>query len=142
MAYLKRLETFQGADRRQMRGDGTQYLRVVTKTKGIAKQAQHHYIRQTGRSSGRIRIRNIYLQSPRTVEKRRRDFHHGRRMIYEQFIPKADKLYLTRIKKSFEADTYFPMVNFDEWELTDILVIDDDPQVDFSYQFETWERKN
>lgn len=69
-------------------------------------------------------------------------FIMGGGMIYEQFIPKADKLYLTRIKKSFEADTYFPMVNFDEWELTDILVIDDDPQVEFSYQFETWERKN
>lgn len=61
--------------------------------------------------------------------------------IYEQFLPLAEKLYLTRIDKAFEADTYFPIINFDEWELTHLKVIDDDPQVDYSYRFEVWERK-
>lgn len=61
--------------------------------------------------------------------------------IYEQTLPKADRLYLTRLEKSFEADTYFPIVNYDEWELVDLQVIDDDPQVDYSYRFEQWERK-
>lgn len=61
--------------------------------------------------------------------------------IYEQFLPIADKLYLTRIDKRFEADTFFPIVNFDEWELTELQVIDDDPQIDCEYRFETWERK-
>ena len=61
--------------------------------------------------------------------------------IYEQFLPIADKLYLTRIDKRFEADTFFPIVNFDDWELTELQVIDDDPQIDCEYRFETWERK-
>ena len=61
--------------------------------------------------------------------------------IYEQFLPIADKLYLTRIDKRFEADTFFPIVIFDEWELTELQVIDDDPQIDCEYRFETWERK-
>ena len=65
----------------------------------------------------------------------------GGGMIYEQFLPIADKLYLTRIDKRFEADTFFPIVNFDEWELTELQVIDDDPQIDCEYRFETWERK-
>jgi len=65
----------------------------------------------------------------------------GGGMIYEQFLPIADKLYLTRIDKRYEADTFFPIVNFDEWELTELLVVDDDPQVDCEYRFETWERK-
>ena len=60
--------------------------------------------------------------------------------IYEQFLPLADRLYLTRLDKSFEADTFFPVINFEEWQLVDLQVIDDDPQVDFSYRFETWER--
>ena len=64
----------------------------------------------------------------------------GGGMVYEQFLPFADRLYLTRIGKSFEADTYFPFVNFEEWELVDLEVIDDDPQVDYSYRFEVWER--
>ncbi|MBO4567469.1 MAG: dihydrofolate reductase [Bacteroidales bacterium] len=68
-------------------------------------------------------------------------FIMGGGMIYEQFLPMADRLYLTRIEKSFEADTFFPIINFNEWELVDLQVIDDDPQIDCSYRFETWERK-
>ena len=68
-------------------------------------------------------------------------FIMGGGMIYEQFLPMADKLYLTRIEKSFEADTFFPIINFNDWELVDLKVIDDDPQIDCSYRFETWERK-
>ena len=69
-------------------------------------------------------------------------FIMGGGMVYEQFLPLADRLYLTRIGKSFEADTYFPYINFDEWDLVDLEVIDDDPQVDYSYRFEVWERAN
>lgn len=65
----------------------------------------------------------------------------GGGMIYEQFLPIADKLYLTKIDKNFDADTYFPIINFEKWELTDLKVIDDDPQIDCTYRFETWERK-
>ena len=65
----------------------------------------------------------------------------GGGMIYEQFLPIVNKLYLTRIDKSFEADTFFPIINFNEWELTELNVIDNDPQTDFEYRFETWERK-
>lgn len=64
----------------------------------------------------------------------------GGGMVYEQFLPLADRLYLTRIGKSFEADTYFPFVNFKEWELADLEVVDDDPNVDYEYRFEIWER--
>ena len=60
--------------------------------------------------------------------------------IYEQFLPLANRLYLTKLDKSFDGDTFFPVVNFDEWQLVDLQVIDDDPQVDFSYRFEVWER--
>ena len=62
-------------------------------------------------------------------------------MIYEQFLPMADKLYLTQINKDFDADTFFPIINFKNWELVDLKVIDDDPQIDCSYRFEIWERK-
>lgn len=65
----------------------------------------------------------------------------GGGMVYEQFLPKANKLYLTRLDKEFEADTFFPYINFDEWNLADLEVIDDDPQVDYTYRFEVWERK-
>lgn len=75
------------------------------------------------------------------VENEAEVFIMGGGMIYEQFLEMATTLYLTRVDKDFEADTYFPIVNFDEWERIELDVIDNDPQVDYSYQFETWEKK-
>jgi len=39
----------------------------------------------------------------------------GGGMVYEQFLPVAAKLYLTRVHESFEADTFFPEIDFAEW---------------------------
>ena len=64
----------------------------------------------------------------------------GGAQIYEQALAVADRLYLTRLDKEFEADTFFPYINFEEWNLVDLEVVDDDPQVDYSYRFEVWER--
>lgn len=40
----------------------------------------------------------------------------GGGMVYKQFLPMAGKLYLTRVQKSFEADTYFPEIDFSQWK--------------------------
>ena len=39
----------------------------------------------------------------------------GGGMIYKQFLPHARKIYLTRVEESFDADTFFPSLNLDEW---------------------------
>ena len=36
--------------------------------------------------------------------------------IYKLAIPFTDKIYLTEIKSTFEADTFFPTFNMEEWE--------------------------
>lgn len=46
----------------------------------------------------------------------------GGASIYKQFIDKCDTLYITKIYKNFDADTFFPVIN-DTWnkeELSDI----------------------
>ncbi|MFH0757176.1 MAG: dihydrofolate reductase [Bacteroidota bacterium] len=40
----------------------------------------------------------------------------GGGMVYAQFLPVAGKLYLTRVHQSFEADTFFPEIDFSQWE--------------------------
>ena len=40
----------------------------------------------------------------------------GGGMIYRQFYPLAGKLFLTLVHKDFEADIFFPVINFGEWE--------------------------
>ncbi len=40
----------------------------------------------------------------------------GGGMIYRQFYPLAGKLYLTLVHKDLEADTFFPTIDFSEWQ--------------------------
>lgn len=42
----------------------------------------------------------------------------GGAQIYRQFLPIANKMYLTFIDKNFEGDSYFPEYNKHEWKET------------------------
>ncbi len=70
------------------------------------------------------------------------NFIIGGGSVYRQFLPLADKLYITRVHKDFEADTFFPEISPEEWELTDKTDVTDDDQNDFTYSFEIYRRKN
>ena len=37
-------------------------------------------------------------------------------MVYRQFYPLAGRLYLTLVHKKFDADVFFPEIDFSEWE--------------------------
>lgn len=50
----------------------------------------------------------------------------GGGMIYRQFYPIAGKLFLTMAHQDFEADTFFPVINFNEWkELSREMLFDE-----------------
>lgn len=72
---------------------------------------------------------------------RKENFIIGGGTIYSQFLKYTTKLYITRVHKSFDADTYFPEVNYDNW----IEIEKDDYPPDenniFSYSFITYKRK-
>ena len=40
----------------------------------------------------------------------------GGESVYRQFLPYTTKIYLTRVHRSYEADTFFPTLNMNEWE--------------------------
>lgn len=40
----------------------------------------------------------------------------GGGMIYKQFYPVAGKLYLTLVHQDMEADTFFPTIDYSEWQ--------------------------
>ena len=50
-------------------------------------------------------------------EKDEECFIIGGGSIYRQFLPLADKLYLTKVKRAYEADIFFPAISEEEWEL-------------------------
>ncbi len=64
----------------------------------------------------------------------------GGGMIYRQFFPVAGKLYLTLVHKPFDADVYFPKINYSEWN--EILREDFfDEKNNFNYSYLNLERK-
>ncbi len=66
----------------------------------------------------------------------------GGATIYEAFLPKTNKLYLTLIEQFFNnADTFFPEINYEEWEETYREEITDDEQNEFNYTFLDMKRK-
>lgn len=65
----------------------------------------------------------------------------GGATIYNQFLPFADKLYLTRINKAFDADTFFPEINMNEWFEIEHNHVSDDEQAGMEYSFVTLEKK-
>jgi len=69
------------------------------------------------------------------------NFIIGGGSVYKQFMPLANKLYITRIHKDYNADTFFPIISLDEWELQSEKHITDDTQNDFTYTFEVYNRK-
>jgi len=62
--------------------------------------------------------------------------------IYKEAMPKADRIYITRVHAVFEdADTFFPEIDTNKWELTS----NEDFQVDekhaYPYSFQVWNKK-
>ena len=60
------------------------------------------------------------------MEPGQENFIIGGGSVYRQFLPLADKLYLTLVKKDYHADTFFPEINFSEWKTVEETDSQDD----------------
>lgn len=65
----------------------------------------------------------------------------GGGMIYRQFYPLAGNLYLTVVHQNFEADVFFPEINYSDWnEISREDFFDE--KNGFNYSYLNLERKN
>jgi dihydrofolate reductase len=69
------------------------------------------------------------------------NFIIGGGSVYRQFLPIANKLYLTKVNKDFEADCFFPEINTEDWKLISKEDCEQDGQNDFSYSYLIFEKK-
>ncbi len=60
--------------------------------------------------------------------------------IYKAFLPIADKLYITEINHTFEADTFFPEIDYSRWKLVSREQGPRDVKNPFDYEFLVYER--
>ncbi len=61
--------------------------------------------------------------------------------IYKLFYPLADKLYLTIAHTKVEADTYFPEINYEEWQEVSRKDVSPGEKCDFGFSFVNFVRK-
>jgi len=61
--------------------------------------------------------------------------------IYQLALPYADKIELTRVNSSFEADTFFPEINLSEWGMTNEIFHEKDAAHKFDFSYQTYMRK-
>lgn len=61
--------------------------------------------------------------------------------IYKQSIVIADKIDITRVHNSFEADTFFPEIEIEKWQLIFEEFHSKDERHDFDFTFQTYVRK-
>lgn len=61
--------------------------------------------------------------------------------IYRQALPKTQTIYLTTIHHTFEADTFFPAIDRNEWNVISAEQHKADDKNIYDYTFEVLERK-
>lgn len=60
----------------------------------------------------------------------------GGASLYEQMLEQVSQLYITKVKGVFEADTFFPKVNWEDWDLVEeeVFVKTADRPLEFAFQ--------
>lgn len=69
------------------------------------------------------------------------NFIIGGDSVYRQFIELAQKLYITKIHNTFEADTFFPAIDMNAWKIVESESHKADEKHKFDYTFVTYLRK-
>lgn len=68
-------------------------------------------------------------------------FIMGGGMVYRQMLPVAGRLYLTTVDHAFDADTYFPEIDFTQWNQLESEFVDAGEKNDYPHTFTLYERK-
>ncbi len=76
------------------------------------------------------------------MDEDKENFIIGGASIYNQFMPFADKLYITWVQEEFDADTFFPEVMNDEWvEVSREDITETDEKNPYQHSFVVYEKR-
>ena len=65
----------------------------------------------------------------------------GGAQLYNQLLPRATRLYLTKIEADFSGDRYFPPISDEDWLETSRQTYEPDEAHPYRYHFITMERR-
>ena len=99
--------------------------------------------RQSGwKAVGTVSVKNLddaFFVASQTDAKE--VFVIGGGQIYNLAINKSKRIYLTRVESEPEADTFFPKLDPEEWQLVSSIDHPPDEKNLYPYSFQIWERK-
>ncbi len=61
--------------------------------------------------------------------------------IYRQSMGKADRIYMTRVHAVIDGDTFFPVIDGEDWTEVSHEDFPADEKHGYAYSFEVWEKK-
>jgi len=109
---------------------GRQYIVITSNSKGMREHVRLKYCDSLDKAL------EPYISSEEEV------MVIGGGQIYSQALKYTDKLYLTRIHKTYEAEVFFPEINKEEWKVTYVSEEYVDSESKISYHFENYEKQN
>lgn len=65
----------------------------------------------------------------------------GGGQIYRDFLPRADRIYLTRVQAEIEGDTHFPEIDASEWQLVSSEHHGADEKHAYAFEMMVFERR-
>lgn len=68
-------------------------------------------------------------------------FVMGGALLYQAMLPLIQRLYMTVIHQSFDGDTFFPLLNQDDWQEIERIDYAKDRENPYSYSFFILDRK-
>lgn len=80
-------------------------------------------------------------QSLEMMDATQENFIIGGGSIYNQFMPIANKLYITRVHQNFDADTFFPEIDLSIWKLVESTDKEPEKEGSFRFTYEVYVRK-
>ncbi|RKL65475.1 dihydrofolate reductase [Salipaludibacillus neizhouensis] len=89
-----------------------------------------------------VEVINNFSEMDKLVKDEEEFFVIGGATIYEQLLPLADRLYITKIHETFEGDTFFPDIDDGQWEVVASKKGKVDETNSHAHTFLTYERKN
>ena len=65
----------------------------------------------------------------------------GGAQIFKAALPKANRIYLTRIHHHFDGDVFFPEINTQDWHLASSRFCEKDEKNAYDHTYQVWERR-
>lgn len=84
---------------------------------------------------GRVAVVHSLEELLNSLEEKKQYFVIGGGEIYKLLLPYCNKIYLTKIFKTFSADTFFKDLKYSEWDVEDEEngYVDDEKKIPYSF---------